>query len=160
MCILKMFCWSMLFKMVNKISRNITLLWMLTHTGLVMPYGDINLGQHWPRQCLVAWWHQAITWTNGYCGACMRPISQEILMISIHFQSEMSVKITLLTLLPHLPGANELILWLPSSSGEMEYLHMAWCCHMLPEIMVIISPMAWPVAWSVALADAELSSPI
>ena len=29
---------------------------MLTHYGPVMPYGIIELGQHWP--------HQAITWTN------------------------------------------------------------------------------------------------
>ena len=31
-----------------------------THCGLVMPYGDIELGQHW----LVVWQHQAITWTS------------------------------------------------------------------------------------------------
>ena len=36
----------------------------LPHCGLVMPYGDMDLGQHWLRQWLVAWWHQAITWTN------------------------------------------------------------------------------------------------
>ena len=36
----------------------------LTHWGLVMPYGDIDQGQHWLRKWLVAWWHQAITWTN------------------------------------------------------------------------------------------------
>ena len=33
----------------------------LTHCSLVMPYDDINLGQHWLRSWLVAWWHQAIT---------------------------------------------------------------------------------------------------
>ena len=32
----------------------------LTHCGLVVSYSIIDLGQHW----LVAWWHQAITWTN------------------------------------------------------------------------------------------------
>ena len=31
---------------------------------LVTPYGDIDLGQHWLRQRLVAWRHQTITWTN------------------------------------------------------------------------------------------------
>ena len=36
----------------------------LTHCGLSTPYGDIELGQHWLRQWLVAWRHQAITWTN------------------------------------------------------------------------------------------------
>ena len=28
------------------------------------PYGNINLDQRWLRQWLVAWRHQAITWTN------------------------------------------------------------------------------------------------
>ena len=37
---------------------------LLTHCGLVMPYGGRELGQHWFRQWLVAWRHQAITWTN------------------------------------------------------------------------------------------------
>ena len=27
-------------------------------------YGDTDLGQHWLRQWLVAWRHQAITWTS------------------------------------------------------------------------------------------------
>ena len=36
----------------------------LTHWPLVTPYGDKDLGQLWLRQWLVAWWHQAITWTN------------------------------------------------------------------------------------------------
>ena len=36
----------------------------LTHWGLVTPYGSRDLGQHWLRQWLGAWRHQAITWTN------------------------------------------------------------------------------------------------
>ena len=36
----------------------------LTHWGLLMPYGDIDLGQHWLRLWLDAFRHQAITWTN------------------------------------------------------------------------------------------------
>ena len=35
-----------------------------THWGLLMPYGDWDLGQHWLRWWLVAWRHQVITWTN------------------------------------------------------------------------------------------------
>ena len=35
-----------------------------THCGLVTPYDDMELGQHWLRYWLVAWWHQAITRTN------------------------------------------------------------------------------------------------
>ena len=47
----------------NTVTHYVTI---LTHCGLMsmMPYGDIELGQHWLRQWLVAWWHQAITWTN------------------------------------------------------------------------------------------------
>ena len=37
---------------------------LLTHWGLVTPYGDRGLGQHLFKQWLVARRHQAITWTN------------------------------------------------------------------------------------------------
>ena len=37
---------------------------VLTHCGLVMPYGIIDHGQHWLRQWLGACQHQAIAWTN------------------------------------------------------------------------------------------------
>ena len=30
----------------------------------MMSYGNIHRGQHWLRQRLVAWWHQAIAWTD------------------------------------------------------------------------------------------------
>ena len=36
----------------------------LTKCGLVMPYDDKALGQHWFRWWLLAWRHQDITWTN------------------------------------------------------------------------------------------------
>ena len=83
----------------------------LTHCGLVMPYGDIDLGQHWLRWWLVAWRHQAITWTNvdftsiGPFSTHLRRISQEMLKISIH---KMSLKTLLRKPFPHLSGANEL----------------------------------------------------
>ena len=53
----------------------------LAHCGLVMPYGNIDLGQPWLRQWLVAWCHQAITSTNVdlsskvFCGIHQRTIS-------------------------------------------------------------------------------------
>ena len=58
----------------------------LTHCGLVTPYGDRDLGQHWLRYYgrLVAWRHQAITWTNvdlsSVRSSCIHQmaISQEI----------------------------------------------------------------------------------
>ena len=82
-----------------------------THWGLVTPYGNRDLGQHWPRQWLVAWWHQAITWTNvdlssvEFCGIHLTTILLVAFKASIH---EMSSKIIFLKLQPHLPGANEL----------------------------------------------------
>ena len=61
----------------------------LTHCGLVTPYGDIDLGQHWLRKWLVAWRHQAINWTNvGWSSVKssdihVRAISQEMPQPSI-----------------------------------------------------------------------------
>ena len=54
-----------------------------------MPYGDIDLGQHWLRLWLVAWRQQAITWANvdfssvKFCGMHMKAILQELLMNSV-----------------------------------------------------------------------------
>ena len=50
----------------------------LAHCSLMIPYGYIDLGQHWLRQWLGAWWHQANTWTNvdfssvGFSGIHLR----------------------------------------------------------------------------------------
>ena len=37
---------------------------LLTHYGRMTSYDDIDLRKRWLRQWLVAWRHQAITWTN------------------------------------------------------------------------------------------------
>ena len=61
----------------------------LTHWGLVTPFGDINLGQHWR--------HQAITWTNVDLSSArssyihLMAISQEIHQSSV---TKLSMKIT------------------------------------------------------------------
>ena len=34
------------------------------HSGQLMTYGNIDVGQHWLRQWLVAWRHKAVTWTS------------------------------------------------------------------------------------------------
>ena len=34
--------------------------------GLVTPYSDIKLGQYWLRWNIVAWRHQAITWSKAH----------------------------------------------------------------------------------------------
>ena len=60
-----------------------------THCGLVTPYGDTDLGQHWLRKWLVAWRHQAITWTSVDLSSVrssdiqLRAIKQEIVHPSI-----------------------------------------------------------------------------
>ena len=69
----------------------------LTHCGLETPYGDIDLGQHWLRQWLVAWRHQVITWTNvdlsSVRSSCIHlmAISQEIHQSSMN---KINMKIT------------------------------------------------------------------
>ena len=68
------------------------------------PYGNLDLGQHWLRKWLVAWWHQANTWTNVQWGLVV--ISQEMLKISI---LDTSLKIGNLRFQPHLPGVSELM---------------------------------------------------
>ena len=78
----------------------------------VMLCGDIDLGQHWLWQWLVAWWQQAIDWTNvdfplvRFCGIHQRIISQWVTKLLFCI---MSFKIILLKLHPQLLGVNELI---------------------------------------------------
>ena len=56
-----------------------------THWGIMMPYNNIDLGQHWLRWWLVAWRQQAITWTNAdlssirFCCIHLTAISREVL---------------------------------------------------------------------------------
>ena len=77
-------------------------------------YGDINLVQHWLRQWIVSWWHQAITWTNVDIssersgGIHLSAILQEIPQSSV---TEISFKMTYLKFCSNLPGANELTHW-------------------------------------------------
>ena len=109
----------------------------LTQWGLVMSFGDIDLGQHWLRQWLVTWRHQAITWTNvdlisKSSGIHLRAISYEIPQPPF---PEVSLKITNLKLNWNLPGANELSL----------VVARLWCFR------------TWSIQWSVA-ADAMAPS--
>ena len=95
------FCWGL----------NVFMHWgRLTYCGLMTPYGDRDLGQHWLRQWLVAWRHQAITWTNVDfpsampIGIHLSTILQEILQPSI---IKLSWKINFLKFHSNLPGVNE-----------------------------------------------------
>ena len=79
--------------------QNTIMLWeyVVTHCSLVTPYGDRDLGQQWLRLWLVAWRHQAITWTNVDWSSVkssdihIRAISQEMPQSSI---SKIHLKIT------------------------------------------------------------------
>ena len=83
----------------------------LTHSDLVTPYGNGGLGQHWFRQWLVAWRHQAIAWTNVVWSLVksrdihIREISQEMPQPSI---TKIRLKITYLKFHSNFPGSNEL----------------------------------------------------
>ena len=83
----------------------------LTHCGLVTPYDDIDLGQHWLRLWLGAWRHQAITWTSVDLSSVkssdihLNTIAQEIPQPPI---TKISLKMTCLRFHLNLPGANEL----------------------------------------------------
>ena len=89
----------------------------LIHCGLVTSYGNRCLGQHWLREWLVSWWHQAITWTNvdlssvRSCGINLRAILKEIPRPPF---TKISLKITYLKSNLNLPGANELIVSSPN----------------------------------------------
>ena len=75
------------------------------------PYGGRDLGQHWFRQWLVAWRHQAITWTNVDLSSVrstdvhLMTSSQEIPQPSI---TEILCKIKYIKFHSNFPGANEL----------------------------------------------------
>ena len=79
----------------------------LTHCGPETPQGDKELSQHWLRQWLVAWRHQAITRTNvdlssvRFCGIHRKTLSWEDLKIPI---SKTTLKITILELHSDLSG--------------------------------------------------------
>ena len=76
-------------------------------------YGVIGLSQHWLRWWLVAWQHRAITWITVNLTPRVlykirtRTLSEELLMNLIR---NIFSGFTRLELLPHLPGANELML--------------------------------------------------
>ena len=87
-------CWQkspdivMVYDYIHIVSYRIVSIYMcskhnFTHYGIVMLYDNIDLGQHWFRSWLFAWWYQTIISTNvdlssGFCITQWRPISQEI----------------------------------------------------------------------------------
>ena len=85
----------------------------LTHCGLVTPFGDIYVGQHWPWQWLDAWQHQVITWSNDEFSLVQfmvltgkQFISRRVIKI---LSCIISLKYVLLQLLPHFMMDKDLI---------------------------------------------------
>ena len=85
---------------------NIIICWCIMQSqltcGLVMLYAGIELCKHWLRYCLVAWWHQAITWSNVdlskmLCGIHLRAISWVHMIHCTHIMGAMTSQITSLT---------------------------------------------------------------
>ena len=70
----------------------------------------MDLGRHWLRQWLVAWRHQAITWTNvdwssvKYSDIHIRAISQQMIQLSF---TKICLKIACKKFHSIFPGANE-----------------------------------------------------
>ena len=92
----------------------------LTHCGLVMPYGDTDLDQHWFRWWLITWQHQAITNVDlspvKSSDIHLRAInSWDILQASI---TKSCFKLTNLKFPSNLLKANELINWSPKESAR------------------------------------------
>ena len=89
---------SVVYKEVQKVFKINEIRSPLTHCGLVMPYGDIYLGQ-------------ASTWTNvnshqrskAFCGNHLTAS-----LVLMNLICKLLSEIKLLKLLPHLPVANEL----------------------------------------------------
>ena len=118
----------------------------LTHCGLVTPFGSIDLCQHWLRKWLVAWRHQAITWTNYVdssairsSGIHLRAISQEILPQPPF--TKVSLKITYRKLNRNLPGANELKL-LPHLPGLNELMIIVCRSHKIHSQWPLVDDLA------------------
>ena len=82
------------------------------HCGLVTPYGDIDLDQHWCSQLHVAERHPAITWTN----VDLSPVTSSEIHLRVNWQEipqptilNISFKIINITFYCHFSGANALI---------------------------------------------------
>ena len=95
----------------NSFEDRVHLYIILNHDGLVTPFGDIDLSQHWLVYRLVAYWHLVIIWpsvdslSERFNGIHLRAISQDTHEPSI---TRFRMKLTDLNFHTNLPGANEL----------------------------------------------------
>ena len=86
-------------------------IYLLTHSGLEMPFGDINLSQYWFRWWLIVWRYQAITQTKVHL-LSMRSTDNHLRAVPQGIPQattiKFSLKITYPKLHPNFPRANEL----------------------------------------------------
>ena len=121
----------------------------LTHCGLVTLYGDMELGQHWLRKWLVAWRHQAITWTNVDLSLVrsinihLRAISPEIPQLSI---TRITLKTTYPKFYSNSPGANELSTYLEMCFPQ--FVVNSWFQTNLEWILRVLGEWSYDDWWS------------
>ena len=99
----------------------------LWHSGIVTPYGDRDLSQHWLKKWLVAWLHQAITRTYVDLSSSdihIMAISQEMPQPSF---TKIRFKITFLKFHPNFPEANVLISRLLMTWQHKKPSNGSWC---------------------------------
>ena len=107
-------------------------IWQLS-PQLATPYGIMELGQHWSRWWLVAWWHQAITWNAvDLSSKTLRIILQEV----------MNYETCLKGTQPHLLGASELMsarinLIIPPTSMKLKGGYTGFTLPICPSIRSI-----------------------
>ena len=107
-----------------------------THHGLVMPNGNKELGQHWGRYWLVAWWHQAITWTN----VDLSSVRYSTLISGQFYNEYLS--------LHSLRSAQKLFIWnlISIIQGPMNFQHTKYLMSVFPYLnrlsrIVLITPI-------------------
>ena len=119
-----------------------------THYGLVMPYGGKDQGQHWFRWWLIAWWHQAITWTNidwtslRSSDVYLRAISLDTSQPSV---TKISLQLIFLRFYWNLPGDNELNIPVKISLSSCQ------CCWLLCDPCTHEWLYCWGWLWSTDL---------
>ena len=93
----------------------------LTHCDLVTPYRDTNLKQHWLRYWLIAWWHQANSWTNVDLPSMKSSEIHFRLMPTLMSIPKLCFKFTHLRSQPHLPEDNELMRTINTDTSGLFY---------------------------------------
>ena len=79
-----------------------------------------------------------------FCGIHLATILQAVHEISLH---GMSLKITILKLQPHPPGANELILLCTIKCIVMAWPNLSWCYVVISTFWIFLTAGLWILGW-------------